>query len=639
MLIPAGKTDTSMLLFRLTDLHLAYGPQVLLEKVSLSIQSGERIGLLGRNGAGKSTFLKLLGQQIKPDDGELWQQQNLKVAYLNQELPPDNDQSVYDFILDGMAEEGELLRQFNQVSQSASDDLNMEKLAELQKQIEAAGAWSLQQKVDSAVSKLGLTGDTPMSTLSGGWLRRVAIAKTFINEPDVLLLDEPTNHLDIPTIEYLEKQLNQFSGAILLITHDRAFLQKIANKIMILDRGEISSWECDYQNFLVFREQQLAAEDKANAEFDKKLAQEEVWIRQGIKARRTRNEGRVRALKALREEFSQRKKIQGKAKINLNQSESSGKLVIEALHINHSFNEHKVIHDFSCKIMRGDKIGFIGANGAGKTTLLKILLGELSPSSGKVKNGSKLKIAYFDQLRLQLDPDQNVYDTIAEGSDFVEINGKSIHVMSYLRDFLFAPDRARQKVRSLSGGEQNRLILACLFSKPANLLVLDEPTNDLDMETLELLEELLINFKGTVLLVSHDREFLNNVVTSTIAFESGNHTGTVNQYVGGYEDWLRQGSGFAIEKSEAKVEKVQQQKSKNTSTSKPSYKIKRELEQLPGLIEKCEKEIEQLETKISQADFYEQDHKMTNTVLAQLASAQQNLEQYFERWAELEKHQ
>ncbi len=286
---------------------------------------------------------------------------------------------------------------------------------------------------------------------------------------------------------------------------------------------------------MVYREQQLAAEEKANAEFDKKLAQEEVWIREGIKARRTRNEGRVRALKALREEFSQRKQIQGKAKINLNQSESSGKLVIEALHINHSFGEHQIIHDFSTKIMRGDKVGLIGANGAGKTTLLKILLGELPPSSGKVKNGSKLKIAYFDQLRLQLDPDQNVYDTISEGSDFVEINGKSIHVMSYLKDFLFAPDRARQKVRSLSGGEQNRLILACLFSKPANLLVLDEPTNDLDMETLELLEELLINFKGTVLLVSHDREFLNNVVTSTIAFESGEHAGTVNQYVGGYE--------------------------------------------------------------------------------------------------------
>ncbi len=630
-----------MLLFRLTDLHLAYGPQVLLEKVSLSIQSGERIGLLGRNGAGKSTFLKLLSQQIKPDGGELWQQQGLKVAYLNQELPAANEQSVYDFVLDGLAEAGELIRQFNQVSQSASDQQSMEKLADLQKQIEAAGAWNLQQKVDSALSKLDLAGETLMNTLSGGWLRRVAIAKTFINEPDVLLLDEPTNHLDIPTIEYLEKQLNQFSGAILLITHDRAFLQKIATKIMILDRGEISSWECDYHNFLVFREQQLAAEEKAQADFDKKLAQEEIWIRQGIKARRTRNEGRVRALKALREEFSQRKQIQGKAKINLNQSESSGKLVIEASHIEHSFADHKIINDFSTKIMRGDKIGFIGANGAGKTTLLKILLGELKPSSGKVKTGSKLEIAYFDQLRLKLDPDQNVYDTISEGSDFVEINGKSIHVMSYLRDFLFAPDRARQKVRSLSGGEQNRLILACLFSKPANLLVLDEPTNDLDMETLELLEELLINFKGTVLLVSHDREFLNNVVTSTIAFEDGDHAGTVNQYVGGYADWLRQGGGFASDKPEkkTKAEKAELQNEKNKPASKLTYKLKRELEQLPGLIEKCEKEIEQLELQISQADFYDQSHELTNAVLEQLGKAQLILEHYYERWAELDQNQ
>ncbi|MDG2090509.1 MAG: ATP-binding cassette domain-containing protein [Gammaproteobacteria bacterium] len=625
-----------MLLFRLTDIHLAYGPQVLLEKVSLSIQSGERIGLLGRNGAGKSTFLKLLGQHIKPDGGELWQQQGIKVAFLNQELPAADSQSVYDYVLDGLADAGKLIKQFNHLSLSASDQQSLEKLADIQKQIEVTGAWNIQQKVDSALSKLGVSGETLMNTLSGGWLRRVALAKTFINEPDVLLLDEPTNHLDIPTIEYLEKQLSQFSGPILLITHDRAFLQKIANKIMILDRGEINAWECDYQNFLVFREQQLVAEEKAHAEFDKKLAQEEVWIRQGIKARRTRNEGRVRALKALREEFSQRKKVQGKAKIKLNQAESSGKLVIEAEHIEHSFGESKIINDFSSRIMRGDKIGFIGANGAGKTTLLKILLRELKPSNGKVKIGSKLEIAYFDQLRLQLDPAQNVYDTIAEGSDYVEINGKSLHVMSYLRDFLFTPDRARQKVRSLSGGEQNRLILACLFSKPANLLVLDEPTNDLDMETLELLEELLINFKGTVLLVSHDREFLNNVVTSCIAFEGGEDHGKVKQYVGGYEDWLRQGGSFALDKprKESETQKI----SKN-SAPKLSYKLKRELEQLPLQIEKCEQEIEKLEKQISQPDFYDQDHEKTNVILEQLSKAQQHLEHYFERWTKIEDEQ
>jgi ATP-binding cassette subfamily F protein uup len=640
-----------MLLFRLTDIHLAYGPQVLLEKVSLSIQSGERIGLLGRNGAGKSTFLKLLSRQIKPDDGELWQQQDIKVAYLNQELPLANALTVYDFLLDGLADTGKLIKDFHQLSQTATDQVQLEKLADLQKQIDTSGAWNLQQKVDSALSKLGVSGETPMNTLSGGWLRRIALAKAFINEPDVLLLDEPTNHLDIPAIEYLEKQLNQFSGAILLITHDRAFLQKVANKIMILDRGEINAWECDYQRFLVFREQQLAAEEKAQKEFDKKLAQEEVWIRQGIKARRTRNEGRVRALKALREEFKQRKQIQGKAKISLNQAESSGKLVIEAEHIEHGFDDKKIINDFSCKIMRGDKIGFIGANGAGKTTLLKILLGELKADSGKVKIGSKLEIAYFDQLRLQLDPEQNVYDTIAEGSDYVEINGKSLHVMSYLRNFLFTPDRARQKVRSLSGGEQNRLILACLFSKPANLLVLDEPTNDLDMETLELLEELLTEFKGTVLLVSHDREFLNNVVTSSIAFETGEDgASTVRQYVGGYEDWLRQGGGFVtdkIEKSEKssktenkiKTEISEKSKAGQKQNTKLSYKFQRELEQLPAQIEACENEIKELEQQISAPEFYEQDHAESKKVLEQLSKTQQLLDQYFERWAELEQSQ
>ncbi len=629
-----------MLLFRLTDVHLAYGPNILLEKVSLSIQSGERIGLLGRNGAGKSTFLKLLSQQINADAGEIWQQQDIKIAFLNQELPAADNRSVYDYLLEGLADAGQLIRHYHQLLQDDIDHQNLDQLAKLQKQIDHVGAWNLQQKVDNALNKLGVSGETLMNTLSGGWLRRVALAKTFINEPDVLLLDEPTNHLDIPTIEYLEKQLNQFSGAILLITHDRAFLQKIATKIMILDRGEINSWECDYKKFLVYRKQQLAAEEKVQAEFDKKLAQEEIWIRQGIKARRTRNEGRVRALKALREEYSRRKQIQGKAKINLNLSESSGKLVIEAENIEHSFAEHKIINDFSTRIMRGDKIGFIGTNGAGKTTLLKILLGELNPSSGKVKIGSKLKIAYFDQLRLKLDPDQNVYDTISEGSDYVEINGKSVHVMSYLRDFLFAPDLARQKVRSLSGGEQNRLILACLFSKPANLLVLDEPTNDLDMETLELLEDLLLDFNGTVLLVSHDREFLNNVVTSSIAFEGEGDGRKVRQYAGGYADWLRQGGGFVIDKAEKNIKAknpVLNKKHPKTS-NKLSYKLKRELEQLPILIEECEQEIGTLKQLMSQPDFYEQSHEKSNAILEKLASAQRRLEQYFERWAELEQN-
>ena len=633
-----------MLLFRLTDLHLAYGPQVLLEKVSLTIHSGERIGLLGRNGVGKSTFLKLLSGQIKADGGELWRQSDLKVAYLNQELPPADNLSVSEYVLQGLAEAGHLLMEFNRLSQAEATEKALHKLADLQKKIETANAWNLQQKVDSVLSRLDIDGDALMSSLSGGWLRRVSLAKAFVSEPDVLLLDEPTNHLDIPTIEYLEKQLGQFSGAILLITHDRTFLQKIANKIMILDRAQISAWECTYQRFLELREQQLAIEEKANAEFDKRLAQEEIWIRQGIKARRTRNEGRVRALKAMREEYSQRKMLKGKAKISLNEAEKSGKLVIEAEHIKHSFGDKKIISDFSTRIMRGDKIGFIGPNGAGKTTLLKILLGELKPCSGKIKIGSKLEFAYFDQLRKQLDPAQDVYHIIAEGSDYVVINGKSIHVMSYLQNFLFSPDRARQKVRSLSGGEQNRLILACLFSKPANVLALDEPTNDLDMETLELLEEMLVNFSGTVLLVSHDRNFLDNVVTSSIVFE-GLETGTgkVEQFVGGYEDWLRQGGGFRSERTISKPSSAalpnHNQASKTKQKNKLSFKLKHELEQLPTQIEKAELEMAALEAQISQPDFYEQGHDKTKEVLDQLADVQQRLDAYFERWAEIEQQQ
>lgn len=637
-----------MLLFRLSDVHLAYGPQVLLEKVSLSIHSGERIGLLGRNGAGKSTFLKLLGGQIKADDGEFWQQGGLKVAYLNQELPEANHRTVADYVLEGLAEAGQLIREFHRLSEAEATEQNLHRLADLQKAIETAGAWNLQQKVASSLSRLGIDGDTLLSSLSGGWLRRVSLARAFINEPDVLLLDEPTNHLDIPGIEALEKQLEQFNGVIVLITHDRAFLQKIATKIMVLDRGDISAWECSYQRFLELREQQLSAEEKANSEFDKRLAQEEIWIRQGIKARRTRNEGRVRALEAMRKEFSERRTTQGKARLSLNEAEQSGKLVIEAEHIHHSFGGRPIIRDFSTRIMRGDKIGFIGANGAGKTTLLKILLGELKPDSGRIKTGSKLVLAYFDQLRSQLNAEQNVYDVVAQGSDFVEINGKALHVMSYLRDFLFTPDRVWQKVRSLSGGEQNRLILACLFSKAANVLVMDEPTNDLDMETLELLEDLLISFTGTVLLVSHDRKFLDNVVSSSIVFEGegdGESAGRVEQYVGGYQDWLRQGGGFRTGRDESKSGStvgsapVVTPERKSRQQTKLSYKLKHELEQIPSLIEQAEQRISELEMRISQPEFYEQDHEQSSAVLNELSRVQQTLDDYFSRWAELEQLQ
>ncbi len=645
-----------MLLFRLTDIHLAYGRQVLLDKVSLNIHKGERIGLLGRNGAGKSTFLKLLAGRVHADDGELWQADELKVASLAQDLPLADNRSAADYLLAGLADVGKLLHEFQQLTQLPAERQDMNRLDELQKRIEACNGWQAQQKVDTALARLGLQHDRPLQGLSGGWLRRLDISRTLLAEPDVLLLDEPTNHLDIPAIEWLEQQLLQFSGAVLLITHDRSFLQKTANRIMVLDRGELSSWECDYQSFLVYREQQLAAEEKARAEFYKKLAREEVWIRQGIKARRTRNEGRVRALQAMREEYRQRREASGQANMQVSAADPSGKLVIEAEHISHAFAGNRIITDFSTRILRGEKIGLIGANGAGKTTLLRILLGELQPDQGKVRMGTRLAIAYFDQLRNKLEPDKNVYDTLAEGSDFVEIDGRQRHVMSYLQDFLFSPERARQPVRALSGGEQNRLILARLFSKPANLLVLDEPTNDLDLETLELLEELLLEFKGTVLLVSHDRDFIDKVVSSSIIFE-GN--GRVRQYVGGYQDWVAKGGGFAGEKDhrrgstgqKAEQVKVQDREDKQVreqaatpapqaapdKTRKLSYKLQRELEALPALIEAAEDEIRQLETTISQPDFYAREADQIRAVMEQLAAAQEKLDSSYRRWEELEQ--
>ncbi|HTQ99333.1 MAG TPA: ATP-binding cassette domain-containing protein, partial [Candidatus Acidoferrum sp.] len=479
-----------MPLFRLNDLQLAYGTHVLLDHVSLTIQPGERWGLLGRNGAGKSTFMKLLSGQIKPDGGELWVQPETRVAYLDQELPPASAETVYDYVADGLAASARLIKQFHHLIEQEPTPQVLAQLEQVQRDIDTQNAWSVQQKVESIISTLQLPAEKMMKQLSGGWARRVALGRALVSEPDVLLLDEPTNHLDIPAIQWLEKQLQDYRGAVVVITHDRAFLQAAANRILELDRGMLRVWQHDYRRFLVFRDQQLEAEAKANSEFDKKLAQEEVWIRQGIKARRTRNEGRVRALEAMREEFKARRNVEGKASMQLNAAGESGKLVMELEHVTHTFGERAVIRNFSTKILRGDKIGLLGPNGAGKTTLLKILLGQLQPTSGKVKIGTKLEVAYFDQFRAELLPEKSVRDNLAEGSDYVEINGKQRHVISYLQEFLFAPDRLRQPVKALSGGEQNRLILAKLFSKPANVLVLDEPTNDLDLETLELLEEL-----------------------------------------------------------------------------------------------------------------------------------------------------
>lgn len=634
-----------MPLLQLTDLSLAFGNHILLDHVDLTIHRGERIGILGRNGAGKSTFMKLLDGQFPADSGEFWLRPGTVVTYLNQELPAADESTVYDVVASGLAEVGELLKQFHHLSMEAHDEAGLTQLARVQEKIEAKDGWLFGQKIDAIIETLSLPADTPMKSLSGGWRRRVAVARALVSEPDILLLDEPTNHLDIPTINWLEKQLENFRGALLVITHDRAFLQRMATSIIEIDRGKLRCWDGDYQGFLKFQAEQLAAEERANELFDKKLAQEEVWIRQGIKARRTRNEGRVRDLKKMREERADRRERQGNASFAMETANVSGKIVVEAEGLSKIYDGQTICKNFSTKILRGDRIGFIGANGMGKTTLLRMLLGELAPDQGNVKLGTKLQIAYFDQLRNQLDPDKTVIDNMAEGREFITINGKDRHVISYLQDFLFTPDRCRQPVGALSGGEQNRLILARLFSKPANVLVLDEPTNDLDMETLELLEEILMEFDGTIMLVSHDREFLDNVVTSCVVFE-GN--GVVNEYVGGYADWIRRGGELPSLNKKATTEKAQEPKTKKQAEPAPaaqpapkkkklSYKYQLELDQLPAKIEALEARVEELTEQTSNPEFYSLPSDQTQPILNALSRAQEELDTAIERWAELEE--
>ncbi|MDF1821309.1 MAG: ATP-binding cassette domain-containing protein [Alcanivoracaceae bacterium] len=625
-----------MSLINLRNIHLSFGADPLFDDLSLAIEPGERLCLVGRNGTGKSTLMKLIAGEIQADDGDIECRQGLRVARLVQDVPADTHGSVFDVVAAGLGKEGELLTRFTSLSQQldGADEQTLAQFEAVQQQIEAAGAWDVSQRVDTVLSRLSLDGSQSFAGLSGGMKRRVLLAQALVQAPDLLLLDEPTNHLDMESIQWLEEFLRGSNLTLLFITHDRAFLRTLATRIIELDRGQLTSWPGSYDKYLSGKQAQLEAEEKANAEFDRKLSREEAWIRQGIKARRTRNEGRVRALKKMREQFAQRRQRMGTAKLDMQEATRSGKLVIKAEHLDYTVEGKALVKDFSITVMRGDRIGIIGPNGCGKSTLIRLLLGKLAPDAGSVALGTNLEVAYFDQLRDALDESRTVMENVVEGSDFITRNGQSVHVMSYLQDFLFEPARARQPVSALSGGERNRLLLARLFTRAFNVLVLDEPTNDLDAETLELLEDQLMEYQGTLLLVSHDRDFLDNVVTSTIVFEQG----TINQYVGGYKDWLRQRPAAAApgERSTRNAPATP----KPAPAAKPaklSYKDKRELEELPALIESLESEIAALHETLGNPDFFrDSPADVISNTTETLQQREQALEQAYQRWSELE---
>ena len=641
-----------MPLLRLDRVELHFGSHIILDGVELNLEAGDRIGLLGRNGAGKTTLFKVLSGELAPDAGSRWLAPGVRLARLEQELPGTEDTTVFDLVASGLERVGELLTRYHQLT-AGGLETNLEELARIQQALEAEDGWQLQQRVETVISQLDLPADTSLAQLSGGWRRRVSLARALVTDPDVLLLDEPTNHLDIPTIQWMEARLQAYRGALVVISHDRRFLQNVATSMGELERGHLTLWRGDYRGFLRFREQELATEEKANALFDKKLAEEEVWIRQGIKARRTRNEGRVRALEAMRQERAQRRQRTGSASFAIEDARSSGKLVADVDSVSFSWGPQRLVSGFSTVIQRGDRIGIVGRNGIGKTTLVKLLLGELPPDSGSVRTGTRLEVAYSDQLRGQLDPEVNLIDNICGGQEFIEINGKRRHAISYLGDFLFTPERVRTPAKALSGGERNRAILARLFTQPANLLVLDEPTNDLDIETLELLEEILAEFKGTILLVSHDRDFMDRVVTSLLVM---GEDGTIEEHAGGYSDWeARDGSligksGLTTQPKELPKESATTTARHNSVVSTPStaasppgekrkkrsYKEQRELEALPGLIESLEARQAELEELTASPTFYSQEADIVRTQLEALQQVGAELDAALERWTELE---
>ncbi len=625
-----------MSLLRFEDIRLEFGEQIILRDAEFSIESGERVCLIGRNGAGKSTTLKLIMGEIEPDHGEIVSKTGLVVSQLRQNLPEAMDLPVRDVVRSGLAKADRLLEQYQEMSSQELDKHGLARLEKLHAKIDTCDGWHIDQRVEATITDLKLPADKKMNELSGGWRRRVAVARALVQKPDLLLLDEPSNHLDIATIRWLEDRIYSYPGAVLFITHDRAFLQKLATRIVEIDRGKLSSWPGDYENFLRRKEKILEDEQVANARFDKKLGQEEVWVRQGIKARRTRNEGRVRSLKKMREEFAGRLKRENNARMHIEEAEQSGRKVIRAKGVGYSYGDERVIDDFSITITRGDRIGLIGNNGVGKTTLLRLLLGQLEPQAGTIKLGTNLEIGYFDQLRQSLDLEKSVAYNVGEGRTYIMLNGKERHIVGYLKGFLFTPKRSLMPVKSLSGGERNRVILAKLFTRAANLLVLDEPTNDLDIETLEVLEQKLCEYTGTLILVSHDREFLDNVVTSTIVFEED---GRVEKYVGGYSDWLRLGRRLAAsdEPEIAAARKLDAtDRRRNAGKKKLSYKDQRELDQLPGEIEALEASVAALQATVGDTNFFSQDNKLVQKTLGQLSADEASLEQRVERWGELE---
>ena len=623
----------------LDHVSIAFGHVPLLDDAGLVVEAGERIAIIGRNGAGKSTLLKILAGELVPDTGAIWRAPGSSAARLDQDVPLDTEGTVFDAVADGLGDLRDLVRDYHHAAVAVSTHATpggLETLGQLQHELEERDGWRVEQRVEAVLSRLDLPADTEVGTLSGGWRRRVLLARALVAAPSLLLLDEPTNHLDIEAITWLEAFLLDYPGAVVFVTHDRAFLQRLATRIVELDRGRLTSWPGDYATFVAKKDAWLVTEELAQAKFDKKLAQEEVWLRRGVKARRTRDEGRVRKLMAMREARRARRARAGSVRVRIDAGERSGQVVFDADGISKSYGGGPVVRDLSMRIMRGDRIGLIGPNGAGKTTLLRMLVGELAPDAGEVHRGANVQVAYFDQQREQLDPERTVVDTVADGNDMVTVGGVPRHVYGYLEDFLFPPERARSAVKTLSGGERNRLLLARLLTRPANVLVLDEPTNDLDIETLELVEAQLVEYPGTLLVVSHDRAFLNNTVTSTLVFEGD---GRVQEYVGGYDDWLAQRAAAAEAPDAPAPKETPPTPATVPPRKKLSFKERREFDALPGRIEALETESRDLHARMADSEFYKEGAAAIDAVLLRTEAIRAELEQAYARWDELDSRE